>query len=77
MPSEIRVVDNSAEVRQAFEDAIARALEKCGETAEAYAKKNITKNGSVRTGDLRNSIAPRVDMGEKAVYIGSNLKYAA
>lgn len=77
MPSEIRVVDNSAEVKQAFEDAIARALEKCGLTAEAYAKENITKNGSVDTGNLRNSITHRVDAGEKAVYIGTNVEYAA
>lgn len=76
MPSEIRVVDNSAEVKQAFEDAIARALETCGLTAVAYAVENITKNGSVDTGNLRNSISKRVDMGEKAVYIGTNVSYA-
>lgn len=76
MPSEIRVVDNSAEVEQAFEDAIARALETCGLTAVAYAVENITKNGSVDTGNLRSSIGKRVDMGEKAVYIGTNVSYA-
>ena len=72
MPSEIRVVDNSAEVRQAFEDAIARALEKCGLVAEGYAKKLCP----VDTGNLRNSISHKVDDGEPAVYIGTNVSYA-
>lgn len=73
MQSEIRVVDKSTEVRQAFEDAIARALEKCGLVAEGYAKKLCP----VDTGNLRNSITHRVDAGEKAAYIGSNVEYAA
>ena len=72
MPSEIRVVDNSAEVKQAFEDAIARALEKCGLVAEGYAKKLCP----VDTGNLRNSITHQVDEGDNAVYIGSNTSYA-
>lgn len=72
MQSEIRVVDKSTEVRQAFEDAIARALEKCGLVAEGYAKKLCP----VDTGNLRNSITHRVDAGEKAAYIGSNVEYA-
>lgn len=73
MQSEIRVVDKSAEVRQAFEDAIARALEKCGLVAEGYAKKLCP----VDTGNLRNSISHRVDEDELAAYIGSNTSYAA
>ena len=72
MQSEIRVVDKSTEVRQAFEDAIARALEKCGLVAEGYAKKLCP----VDTGNLRNSISHKLDDGEPAVYIGTNVSYA-
>lgn len=64
--------DNSEEILDAFQEAIVRALEKCGLTAEAYAKKLCP----VDTGNLRNSISHSVDEQEAAAYIGSNTSYA-
>lgn len=65
--------DYSADVLNEFRDAVLRALERCGEQAEGYAK----DLAPVDTGNLRNSISHKVDDGEAAVYIGSNTSYAA
>lgn len=65
--------DYSAEVLNEFHDAVLRALERCGEQAEGYAK----DLAPVDTGNLRNSISHTVDEDEPAVYIGSNVEYAA
>ena len=64
--------DYSADVLNKFHDAVLRALERCGEQAEGYAK----DLAPVDTGNLRNSISHKVDDGEPAVYIGSNTSYA-
>lgn len=64
--------DNSKEVLSAFQEAAVRALEKCGLTAEGYAKKLCP----VDTGNLRNSISHKVDESEPAAYIGTNTEYA-
>ena len=64
--------DYSADVLNEFHDAVLRALERCGEQAEGYAK----DLAPVDTGNLRNSISHQVDDGEPAVYIGSNTSYA-
>lgn len=69
---DVEVIDNSEEVKKAFQAAAARALEKCGLTAEGYAKRLCP----VDTGNLRNSISHKVDDGEPAVYIGTNTEYA-
>lgn len=69
----VEFTDNSKEVLDAFQEAAVRALEKCGLTAEGYAKQLCL----VDTGNLRNSITHQVDGSEPAVYIGSNSKYAA
>ena len=63
--------DNSKQVLSAMEKGIKNGLEAIGLTAETYAKK-ITP---VDTGRLRNSISHETD--EKAVYIGTNVEYAA
>lgn len=55
--------------------AKARALEVAGGTAERYTKENLTKNHSVRTGNLRNSITHQ-QIDENSVLIGSNVQYA-
>lgn len=73
---DIQLKDFSKEVMAATTHQIAAALIELGETAEGYAKLKITENGNVDTGRLRNSIAHRVDMGAKCVYIGSNVEYA-
>lgn len=69
---DVEFIDNSEEVKKAFQAAAVRALEKCGLTAEGYAKRLCP----VDTGNLRNSISHKVDDGEPAVYIGSNTSYA-
>ena len=69
----IEITDNSRLVREEFQAAVLRALEKCGLTAEGYAKMLCP----VDTGNLRNSLTHQVVEGEDAVYIGSASEYAA
>ena len=69
----VQFTDNSKEVLEAMQETAIRALEKCGLTAEGYAKKLCP----VDTGNLRNSITHTVDEEEPAAYIGSNAEYAA
>ena len=69
----VQFTDNSKEALEAMQQAAVRALEKCGLTAEGYAKKLCP----VDTGNLRNSITHTVDEEEPAAYIGSNAEYAA
>ena len=90
--SNINFVDNSDEVRDKFEQAVERALTKCGIIAEGYAKFECP----VDTGRLRGSIVyatsrsqskgqspaepdDYIPMGtpeENKVYIGTNVEYA-
>lgn len=70
---DVEFIDNSEEVKKAFQAAAVRALEKCGLTAEGYAKRLCP----VDTGNLRNSISHAVDEAEPAAYIGTNASYAA
>jgi len=64
--------NNTGMVLEEFRAACLRALERCGEQAEGYAK-DLTP---VDTGNLRNSITHQVDEGESAVYIGTDVEYA-
>lgn len=68
---DVKFTDNSGKVLAEFRDAALRALEKCGLTAEAYAKKLCP----VDTGALRNSISHTVDDREPAAYVGTNSEY--
>lgn len=68
---EIEVHDNSKAVLEEFRAACLRALERCGEQAEGYAK----DLAPVDTGNLRNSISHAVDDTEIAAYIGTNVEY--
>lgn len=65
--------DNTDEVLRGLSDAVERALTRIGLAAEGYAKKECP----VDTGNLRNSITNEVVQSEKAVYIGTNVEYAA
>ena len=76
MPIDVIYIDNSEGVLSEFQAAAFRALEKCGLVAENYAKRNLTENKSVDTGNLRNSISPVVDNAELAAYVGTNTSYA-
>ena len=64
--------DYSDEVLEAFDEACIRALERCGNQAEGYAKDLCP----VDTGNLRNRISHKVDKSEPAAYIGTNVEYA-
>lgn len=70
---DIDLKDNSEEVLKALENAIERGLEAIGATAERYAKEEITRQGAVDTGALRNSINYQVNDDE--CYIGTPLEY--
>lgn len=65
--------DNSDEWGRLFESSLRRALEEVGQVAEGYAKRLCP----VDTGRLRNSITHVTRYGAKAVYIGTNVEYAA
>ena len=69
----IEIIDNSGKFRDEMQAAALRALEKCGLTAEKYAKLMCP----VDTGNLRNSITHQLQPSEPAVYIGTNSEYAA
>ena len=68
----VEIQDNSKEISENIKSALLRGLEKCGLTAERFAKKLAPYD----TGNLRNSITHEVDDGEPAVYIGTNVEYA-
>lgn len=71
---DVKFTDNSDKVLSEFVSAARRAMERCGNQAEGYAK----DLAPVDTGRLRNSIAHKVVAGEQetAAYIGTNLEYA-
>lgn len=64
--------DNARQIAEAIDNALAKALEEIGLTAEGYAKKLCP----VDTGRLRNSITHVTRPSEKAVYVGTNVEYA-
>lgn len=66
--------DNTGEILAALLNAKERGLEAIGETAVAYAVKNITENESIDTGRLRNNVSYRV-FGDDVV-VGVNVSYA-
>lgn len=68
--------DNSANIAKLIEEAVDRALERIGLEAEGNAVDKITDNGSVDTGNLRNSITHKVDAAEDKVYVGTDVEYA-
>lgn len=68
--SNFEIKDNSGKFLKAEKEAVQRALEKIGLTAEAHAKKECP----VDTGRLRNSINHTTD--EDSAYIGTNVEYA-
>ena len=68
----VEIHDNSKEISENIKSALLRGMEKCGLTAERFAKKLAPYD----TGNLRNSITHEVDDGELAVYIGTNVEYA-
>ena len=68
---EVKFTDNADKVRSAFEKQVIAGLGAIGVMAESHAKENCP----VDTGRLRNSISNEVS--SEAVYIGTNVEYAA
>jgi HK97 gp10 family phage protein len=71
MANDFVFIDNSDLVKKEFEEACIRALARCGNQAEGYAKDLCP----VDEGTLRNSISNKVDEAEPAVYVGTNMEY--
>ncbi len=69
-PIEIHIEDHSPEVLEALRNAVERGLMAIGEKADTYAKDNITAQGAVDTGRLRNSITYAMEGHD-----GQTLKY--
>lgn len=67
--------DNAEAIVEAIDKALIAALEECGLNGERFAKDNLTRNGSVDTGRLRNSVTHQLRESERAVYIGTNVEY--
>ena len=67
--------NNSHAVLTELPNRIDRALEICGGTAETHAKTNLTRNRSVITGNLRNSITHE-QADDHTEAIGTNVYYA-
>lgn len=65
--------DNTEQIANAINDAVAAALEEIGLAAERFAKRACP----VDTGRLRNSITHVLNMDEESVYIGTNVEYAS
>lgn len=73
MAIDVEITDNTDAFLNALPEQIDAALTAIGLTAESYAKELCP----VDTGRLRNSITNVVELGENAVYIGTNVEYAA
>lgn len=71
---EIEITDNSGLVGETLQVVCLRALEKCGLTAEGYAKM-LCEGFKQPTGNLRNSITHQVQPEELICYIGTNSEY--
>lgn len=79
----VTVVDNSGEVLEALREATEGALEAIGIQCASHAVENVTRDAYkhpvdwyARTGHLKD-FSHKVEMGEKAVYVGTNTEYAA
>lgn len=66
-------VDNTAAILKATDEAIYNALEMIGNKAADYA----AALAPVKTSNLKNSMTSEVHMEEKAVYVGTDVEYAA
>lgn len=64
--------NNTKQIQEALDGAVARALEEIGLAVERFAKTETP----VDTGRLRNSITHAISADESAVYVGTNVKYA-
>lgn len=75
MSNSADIEDNTQVWLKVFNKAIVNFLEESGLRCETYAKQNLTKNGSVDTGRLRNSVMHRLEAKNTEV-IGSAVEYS-
>lgn len=82
----VEVTSNREKVLESLGEQVGQALIAVGLAAETNAKDEIEKSvyqtpegksGYVRTGRLKNSLTHAIAPDEGAVYIGSNVEYAA
>lgn len=66
---------NKSEALKETQQAIERALEICGGTAERHAVENIERNHSVKSSTLVNSITHEM-RGNDTVAVGTDVEYA-
>lgn len=69
----VKLIDNSDEIKAILEGRIPIILDALGKDAVKFAKKNIKDAGYTDTGTARNSITYEVK--DDAVYVGSSLEY--
>ena len=72
----IEINDFTERFLTALDEQLAAGLEAVGQQADTHAKQNLKAAGRIDTGNLRNSITHKVQMSEKAVYVGTNVYYA-
>ena len=70
------VTDNTSAIKNAKEQALARAAEIIGGMAESYAKQYLTEQHAVDTGNLRNSITHEYRKEDHTVIVGTAVEYA-
>ena len=70
----MKITDNSSKVGAELEEAVKKALTLCGTEAQSYAKKYLTEKGAVDTGNLRDSVAYKVE--DQTMAVGTNVEYA-
>ena len=77
--ADVKFTDNSDEAISEMNEAVRAALEAIGQQAVTHARQNVEAAGRVKTGaaGLMGSISHEVVGSEEAVYIGTNLEYAA
>lgn len=74
----VDIIDNTDKFKDAMQDAVTRALEAIGIQAEGYSKLELENSPRrIDTGNLRNSITHVARTDEDAVYVGTNVEYAA
>lgn len=76
MGIEFKLTDNSDKIIKQLGTETEAALEAIGNQAVSHAKNTIAEEDRIGTGAMRNSVNHQVEMGEKAVYIGTNQSYA-
>ena len=82
MASGVEIADHSEEFMEALREATEGALEAIGIQCASHAVENVTKDAYkhpvdwyARTGHLKD-FSHKVEMGEKAVYVGTNTSYS-